>query len=90
MSAALSTPNSSAMTASLVSRTSRTRCLDRVLQHQIDRANHMRLTDSIGPTDALFYPHRIPWHVEIDDDMAELQVQAFAAGVCGDHNAHIA
>ena len=31
--------------------------------------------------DALFDPHGIPRHVEVDDHVAELKVQALAAGV---------
>ena len=34
--------------------------------------HHMVLPDTVHPADALFDPHRVPRHVEVDDDVAEL------------------
>ena len=74
------------MTASFVFQHLAHAMLDRVLQHEVDGAHDVRLADTVDAADALFDPHRVPRHVEVDDDVAELQVQALAAGVGRDQD----
>ena len=63
--------------------------LHRVFQHKIQRTHHVLLPDAIHPPNALLDAHRVPRHVEIDDDVAELQVQTFATRVGGNQHARI-
>ena len=49
----------------------------------------MLLADTIHPANALFDPHGVPRHVEVDDDVTELQVQTFTAGIRRNQHAHI-
>src|SRR5690606_8875696 len=63
--------------------------LDRVLQDEVDRAQHVRLPDTVDAADALFDPHRVPGHVEVHDDVAELEVQTLASSVRRDQNTDI-
>ena len=60
-----------------------------VFEHEVDGANHVLLSNAVHLANALLDPHRVPRHVEVDDDMAELQVQAFATGIGGNQHAHI-
>ena len=85
----LSMPNSSKMTASFCSKHLPDPVLDRVLEDEVDRADDVGLADAIHPADALFEPHRVPGDVVVDHHMAELEVQAFPAGVGGDQDAGI-
>ena len=39
------------------------------------------LADTVHAANALFDAHRVPRHVEVDDDVAELQVQTFTTGI---------
>jgi hypothetical protein len=77
------------MTASFVFQDLANAMLDRVLEDEVDRAHYVRLPDAINAADALFDPHGIPRHVEVDDDVAELKVQAFAASIGRDQNANV-
>ncbi|MNR48408.1 hypothetical protein D3C85_1676460 [compost metagenome] len=54
---------------------------DRIFQYEVDGAHHMVLTDTVDAANTLFNPHRVPRQIEVDDDVAELQVQTFAAGI---------
>ena len=56
---------------------------------EIDGAHHGLLPDAIHAANALLDAHGIPGDVEIDDDVAELEVQAFAAGIGGNQDAHL-
>ena len=87
---ALSTPNSWAMTASFSSRTCRTRCSTVSLQDEVDCPHNMWLPDSVHSANSLLDAHRIPWHIEVDDDMAELEVQPFAASIGRNQDTRIA
>jgi hypothetical protein len=60
--------------------------LDRIFQHEVDSTHHMSLSDSVDTADTLLHPQRIPRHIEVDDHMAELQVQALSAGVGRDQD----
>jgi hypothetical protein len=48
------------------------------------------LPNTIDTSDPLFDPHRIPRHVEVHDDVAELKVQTFATRVSGNQDPNIA
>ena len=60
--------------------------LDGVFQGEVESPHHVGLADAINPTDALLQLHRIPGQVVVDDHVAELQVQALAAGIGGDQD----
>ena len=55
---------------------------DGVFENEVDGAHHVALADTVHPANALFDAHRVPRHVEIDDHVAELQVQAFPTCIC--------
>ena len=48
------------------------------------------LPDAVHPTDPLLELHRIPRQVVVDDDMAELKIEALAAGIGRDHHPDVA
>ena len=52
-----------------------------VFEHEVDGTHHVLLSDTVYPANALLDPHRVPRHVEVDDEMAELQVQTFTTGI---------
>ena len=54
---------------------------NRVCYDKIENLHISRLPDTIHTTAALFDLHRIPRQIVVDDDIRELQVQAFATGV---------
>ena len=51
--------------------------------------DNVLLSDAVHPANALLDPHRVPRHVEVDDDVAELQVQTFTTGIRRNQHAHI-
>ena len=63
--------------------------LDRILQNKVQCPDHLRLADTVHPPDTLFHAHGIPRQVVVYDHVAELQIQALAAGVRGNQDAHI-
>ena len=81
MSAVLSTPNSSRMTASFSSNTSRTRCSTVSCTTKLIARTACSWADAVDAADPLFELHRVPGNVVVDHHVAELQVQALAAGV---------
>ena len=44
------------------------------------------LSNPVNTSDSLFDAHRIPWKVKVDYDVAKLEVLAFAACFCANHN----
>lgn len=63
--------------------------LDGVFEYEIDGSHNMRLPDAVHAPNTLLDPHRVPRHVEVDDDMAELKIEALAASVRRDQDTHI-
>jgi hypothetical protein len=63
---------------------------NRVLEHEVDRSDGMRLADTIHSSNPLFKPHGIPGNVVVDHHVAELQVQPFSAGVRRNEDASLA
>ena len=63
--------------------------LHRVFQHEVESTNHVLLADTIHATDPLLDPHRVPRHVEVDDDVAELKVQTFATCIRRNQHARV-
>ncbi len=61
-----------------------------VFQHEVDGTHHMGLANAVDAADSLLQAHRVPGHIEVDDHMAELQVQALTAGVGRDQHPYIA
>ena len=59
---------------------------DRSIKNEVDRSHRIGLPDTIHSPNALLQPHGIPWDVVIDDDVTELQVQAFSARIRGNEN----
>jgi len=55
--------------------------LDGVFEHKIDCPHNMGLPNTIHSTNPLLNTHRIPRHIEVDDDVAKLKVKALAAGI---------
>jgi hypothetical protein len=45
---------------------------DSVFKNEIDGTHNMPLADTVYAANALFYAHGVPWHVKVDDDVAEL------------------
>ena len=60
--------------------------LDAATRHQVHSLHVMRLADAVDPPDPLLDPHGIPWQVVVEDDVTELQVDAFSSSVCGDED----
>ena len=50
----------------------------------------LALAVSVDAPHPLLQPIRIPWNVVVDEEMAELQVDAFARRLGGDHHLHVA
>src|SRR5690606_3494216 len=59
---------------------------DRVLEHEVDSAYRVRLTDAVHPADALLQAHWIPGNVVVDNYMAELEVETLTTGVRRDED----
>ncbi len=53
---------------------------------EIEDRHRVLLTDAVDSTDALLDPHRVPRQVVVDQDVAELEVPALAAGLGGDQD----
>ena len=54
---------------------------DHIVDHDV-----VGLADPVDPADALLDPHGVPGQVVVDGDMTELEVEAFAPGLSGDHD----
>ena len=63
--------------------------LHRVFENEVDGPHHMALADTVHAANALFDAHRVPRHVEVDDHVAKLKVQALAASVGRDQNPNV-
>ena len=56
-------------------------------KRKVVRAHDVRLANAVHPPDPLLDLHRVPGHVEVDDDVAELEVEAFATSIRRHHHA---
>ena len=53
---------------------------------EIDHDHVVLLPVAVAAADALLDALRVPWQVVVDDQRAELEVDAFGAGLGGDHD----
>ena len=63
--------------------------LDSIFKHEIQGSNDVLLADTVDAANTLFHAHRVPGHIVVHNDMAELQVQTFTTGIGGDQNADV-
>src|SRR5690606_21750686 len=61
-----------------------------VFQHEVDGTHHMGLANAVDAAYSLLQAHRIPGHIEVDDHMAELEVETLTTSVGGDQHPYIA
>src|SRR5207245_4217654 len=55
--------------------------LDRAGEAEVEDLDGLGLPDAVQPADALLDPHRVPRQVEVDQAVAELEVEPLAADV---------
>src|SRR5262249_19138122 len=61
---------------------------DRPPVDEVIDLNHLVLAVAVDSADALLDPHRVPGQVVVDADMAKLKIDAFAAGLRRNQEAH--
>ncbi|MNN51041.1 hypothetical protein D3C81_1656560 [compost metagenome] len=60
--------------------------LDRSFGRQIVNFYVIFLSKTMDPSNSLLNAHRVPWKIKVNHMMTELQVNAFSACFCSDHD----
>lgn len=58
------------------------RCNHGAARHQVVNVHLMFLANAVDPSDSLFNAHGVPWDIEVDHPVTELQVEPFAPRLC--------
>src|SRR5579885_37749 len=63
--------------------------LDRATGDEIEHEHFPLLADAVDTADALLDRHGVPWHVEIDEGVAELEIASLAPGFGGNQDRYL-